>query len=133
MSHNLSLRSGLTAISVRVRLKKVQIEPKYFMRPNLHDQKQAQRKLQIVKNQLYGTQSMNQKLTTSKLDISRDGSDSKTVFSFKSTEAGTSKNLSSDTGYLTRDLYKIFILSTIAIGTQVGLWLAISKNLLKLY
>lgn len=83
-----------------------------------------EKRMRILKSQIYGknpgdqyiSKSVNQKKHTSDIPTHRY----------------TDTLISSDISYLYRDLFKILTFSSIAIGTQIVLYFALSKNLIRL-
>lgn len=99
------------------------------------DQKQAQRKLQVVKRQLYGTPDRKLEYGVKNKEERQSTPDStnRNVFSFRSSDVvSNTHSINSDINYLNQDLYRIFIYSGIAIAVQLGLFLAIQKDLIQL-
>lgn len=93
----------------------------------LHKASEVERKFKILSQQLYGKPE-DQKFRRSD---TRKSEESNRLTGLPV----TSDHLiirSSDTTYLKHDLLRIALLSTIAIGSQIALYIAINNNLIKL-
>lgn len=104
------------------------------MRSRSQDQKIAQKRLQMVTKQLYGSSSGQQRMVTKGQTTPDRRSDSlgNNAYSFSSHLSSTTPKISSDASYLKRDLIKIMVLSTIAITAQMLIYLGIRQGLINL-
>lgn len=77
-----------------------------------------QKRLETLRRQLQGKEQSYTKYTLDKKHVS------------SSNLSHSTEPLSTSTNYLRRDMLKILILSTLAIGVQLCLYLSLSKNLI---
>jgi hypothetical protein len=87
-----------------------------------------EKKLERLRSQLFGKTPSQQKVNTT-----QEGSDRHLPNIFKSSSLNTAPTaLLNDTSYLKKDLFKISILTTLALLAQLSLYFGIKNHLIKL-